>query len=154
MAQSKKGRTSPKAARRKARKHAGEADIRQKKVFMYRGYTIEELKEMSLDEFKELLPSNKRRNVNRGFTVSQESFLRHLRRTEGLVRTHRRDMIIIPEMVGKTIAIHNGKEFQEVTITGEMLGHNLGEFALTRKPGAHTGPGVGATKSSKFMPLK
>jgi small subunit ribosomal protein S19 len=154
MARLKKGRTSPKAARRRARKLAGVADIRQKTVFMYRGYTIEELKEMTLEEFKDLLPSNKRRNINRGFTTSQQSFLSHLRRSEGTVRTHRRDMIILPEMVDRTIAIHNGKEFREVTITGEMLGHNLGEFALTRHSVAHTGPGVGATRSSKFMPLK
>jgi small subunit ribosomal protein S19 len=154
MAQSKKGRTSPKAARRKARKLESVADIRQKKVFTYRGYTIEELKEMPIEEFKDLLPSNKRRNIDRGFTSSQESFLRHLRRVEGTVRTHRRDMIILPEMVDRTIAIHNGKEFKEVTITAEMLGHNLGEFALTRHSVAHTGPGVGATRSSKFMPLK
>ncbi len=154
MARLKKGRTSAKAARRKARKHAGVADIREKKVFTYRGYTIEELKEMTLEEFKELLTSRQRRNVDRGFTVSQESFLNHLRRTDNTVRTHRRDMVILPEMVGRTIAVYTGKEFKEVTITGEMLGHNLGEFALTRKSGLHTGPGVGATKSSKFMPLK
>ena len=150
----KKGRTSAKAARRKARKHAGVADIRQKKVFMYRGYTMEELKEMTIEEFKDLLPSKKRRNIDRGFTDSQQRFLSHLRRTEDVVRTHRRDMIILPEMVGRTIAIHNGKEFQEVSIQPEMLGHNLGEFALTRRSVAHTGPGVGATRSSKFMPLK
>lgn len=154
MAQSKKGRTSPKAARRKARKLAGEADIREKKVFTYRGYTIEELREMPLEEFKDLLPSKQRRNIDRGFTASQERFLNHLRRTDGIVRTHRRDMMVLPEMVGRAIAIHNGKEFFEVSITPEMLGHNLGELSLTRKAGTHTGPGVGATKSSKFMPLK
>ena len=154
MAKLKKGRTSAKAARRKARKLAGVSDIRQKTVFMYRGYTIEELKEMTIEDFKELLPSNKRRNINRGFTTAQQSFLDHLRRTDGVVRTHRRDMIILPEMVERTIAVYTGKEFREVEITGEMLGHNLGEFALTRKSVAHTGPGVGATRSSKFMPLK
>lgn len=154
MARLKKGRTSPKAARRKARKLAGVADIRQKTVFMYRGYTIEELQEMTLEEFKDLLPANKRRNINRGFTTGQQSFLDHLRRTEGVVRTHRRDMIVLPEMVGRTIAVHNGKDFIEITITGEMLGHNFGEFALTRRSVSHTGPGVGATRSSKFMPLK
>ena len=154
MAQSKRGRTSAKAARRKARKHAGVADIREKKVFMYRGFTIEELKEMPIEEFKELLPANKRRNIDRGFSIGQERFLNHLRKNEGEIRTHRRDMVILPEMVGRTISVHNGKEFQAVTIIPEMLGHNLGEFALTRRSVTHTGPGVGATRSSKFMPLK
>jgi len=154
MARAKKGRTSAKAARRKARKQAGVADIRRKKVFMYRGYTIEELKEMTIDEFMELLPANKRRNLHRGFSMGQERFLNHLRKSEDVVRTHKRDMVIIPEMVGRDIAVHNGKEFHQVTISPEMLGHNLGEFAPTRKSVTHTGPGVGATKSSKFMPLK
>lgn len=154
MAKSKRAPASAKSVRRRARKLASVADIRQKKVFTYRGYTMEELKDMSLEEFRELLPSNKRRNIDRGFSPGQQSFLAHLRRTEGVVRTHRRDMIILPEMVDRTIAVHNGKDFMNVTITGEMLGHNLGEFSQTRKSGTHTGPGVGATRSSKFMPLK
>ncbi len=154
MAQSKKGRTSAKAARRKKRKLDGAADIRQKKVFMYRGFTIEELQEMPLDEFMSLLPSRRRRSLERGMSEGQNSFLSHLRRTDDVVRTHRRDMVILPEMVGRTISVYNGKEFNELTIQPEMLGHCLGEFSLTRKSVSHTGPGVGATRSSKFMPLK
>ena len=155
MARPKKGRTSPKAVRRRARKKAGVADIRQKKVFTYRGYEMEELVEMPLDDFMELLPARQRRSMIRGFSESQQRFLAHLRKTDdGEVRTHRRNMIIIPEMVGRSISVHSGKEFQNITIMPEMLGHILGEFALTRKPVSHTGPGVGATKSSKFMPLK
>jgi small subunit ribosomal protein S19 len=50
--------------------------------------------------------------------------------------------------------VHNGKEFSTVEIKPEMIGHALGEFALTRKIVAHSGLGVGATRSSKFMPLK
>jgi small subunit ribosomal protein S19 len=63
-------------------------------------------------------------------------------------------MIVLPEMVGRTIRIHDGNEFQQITILPEMLGHYLGEFSLTRKNVKHTGPGVGATRSSKYMPLK
>ncbi|MCK4613952.1 MAG: 30S ribosomal protein S19 [Thermoplasmata archaeon] len=154
MAKSRKGPTSAKAARRKARKLAGVAEVRRKKIFMYRGYTLEELKEMPIEEFVGLLPARRRRSLERGFTTEQESFLRHLRKTDDVVRTHRREMVIIPEMVGRTIAIHNGQEFHRITIIPEMIGHCLGEFTLTRKPVSHTGPGVGATKSSKFMPLK
>jgi len=71
-----------------------------------------------------------------------------------IVKTHCRDMIILPSFVGKTIGVHNGKEFQPVKIQPEMIGHYLGEFALTRKRVKHSGPGVGATRSSKYMPLK
>lgn len=127
---------------------------RRKKEFTYRGYTLPELQKMTLVEFLPLLNSRTRRSIERGLTVQQQKFLDHLRKTDGELKTHSRDMIVLPEMVGRTIRIHNGKEFQEVTILPEMLGHYLGEFALTRKNVKHTGPGVGATRSSKFMPLK
>jgi len=70
------------------------------------------------------------------------------------IRTHLRDMVILPSFVNHQIFVHNGKEFQRVDIKPEMIGHYLGEFALTRKKVKHTGPGVGATRSSKYMPLK
>ena len=70
------------------------------------------------------------------------------------VRTHRRDMPILPEFVGRRIAIYNGQNFVEIDIKPEMIGHYLGEFALTRKNVAHSGPGVGATRSSKHVALK
>ena len=75
-------------------------------------------------------------------------------KTKDKIRTHIRSMVVLPEFVGKIISIHNGKEFVDVEIAPEMIGHFLGEFALTRRRVAHTGPGVGATRSSKFMPLK
>lgn len=70
------------------------------------------------------------------------------------VRTHLRDMIILPSMVGRTVKIHNGKEFISVEIQPDMIGHYLGEFALTRKEVKHGSAGLGATRSSKFIPLK
>ena len=115
---------------------------------------MDDLKKMSIEEFAKLLNARTRRSIKRGITDPQQRFLDHLRRTEGVIKTHNRDMIVLPEMVGRTIRIHSGKEFQQVTIMPEMLGHYLGEFALTRKSVKHTGPGVGATRSSKFMPLK
>src|SRR2546426_1071903 len=72
----------------------------------------------------------------------------------GAGRTHCRDVPILPDFIGKKVAIHNGKEFVTVEIKAEMIGHYVGEFAMTRKPVTHSGPGVGATRSSKFMPLK
>jgi len=63
-------------------------------------------------------------------------------------------MIVMPEMIGKTILIHNGKEFQKVEIQPEAVFHYLGEFALTRKRVSYGSVGIGATRSSKYVPLK
>jgi small subunit ribosomal protein S19 len=63
-------------------------------------------------------------------------------------------MVVLPIMVGHTIKIHNGKEFTQTIITGEMLGHFLGEFSLTRKRVAHNAPGVGATRSSGAISVR
>jgi small subunit ribosomal protein S19 len=125
--------------------------------FTYRGYTLEELQRMSLEEFAKLLPARERRSLLRGFTEQEKKLLQKIRKYKGtnkFIRTHCRDMIILPEMVGMTIGVHNGKEFIPVTIKPEMIGHRLGEFALTRKQVKHSAPGVGATRSSKFVPLK
>ena len=70
------------------------------------------------------------------------------------VKTHSRDMIILPEMVGVTLLIHSGKEFTPVDIEPEMMGCYLGEFAITNKPVRHGSPGIGASRSSMYVPLK
>jgi small subunit ribosomal protein S19 len=124
------------------------------KIFTYKGKTLEELQKMSLEEFAKLLPARQRRTLLRGLTEKQKKFLEKLRKSEKPVRTHLRDMVIIPEMVGKKVLVHNGKEWILVDIKPEMLGHYLGEFALTRKRVVHSAPGVGATRSTKFLPLK
>lgn len=116
-----------------------------------------------MDEFIKLLPSRQRRSMLRGFSSRQKKFLERVKRAKRLLRrgskvpilrTHNRDMIILPEMVGLKIAIHNGKQFVEVEIKPEMVGHYLGEFILTRKRVLHGAPGMGATKSSIYVPLK
>ncbi len=129
-----------------------------KKILFY-GKDIEEVKKMSLAKFAELLPARQRRSLLRGFTEQQKKVIKKIREYKKKdikkpVKTHCRDMIILPEMIGTTIMVHNGKEFVRVEIKPEMLGHYLGEFALTRKRVKHSGPGVGATRSSKFTPLK
>jgi len=121
---------------------------------MFRGKTTEELQKMSLEEFAKLVPSRQRRNLLRGFDDIEKNFLEKIRRSDKPVKTHIREMVIIPEMLYKRILVHNGKEWIAVDIKPEMLGHRLGEFALTRKKVTHSAPGVGATKSSKFLPLK
>ena len=147
--------TTAKSARRKARKQKGIITTRRKKEFTFRGYTLDQLSKMTLVEFIPLLDARRRRSIKRGLTMPQQKFLEHLRRAgDTVIKTHCRNMIVLPEMVGRTIRVYNGKEFQQITIIPEMLGHYLGEFALTRQGVKHTGPGVGATRSSKFMPLK
>jgi len=132
------------------------------KEFMYRGYTLDNLQSMSMDEFINLLPSRQRRSLHRGLTPEQRILLEKLREAkEALkrdqnvtIKTHVRDMIILPEMVGTTILVHNGKEFVSVEIKPEMIGHYLGEFAITNKPVRHGTPGIGASRSSMYVPLK
>jgi small subunit ribosomal protein S19 len=145
-----------KAARRKLRKRAGLVETRRKKEFTYRGYTLEEMKAMTLEEIVELLPARARRSFVRGIDEERMTFIEKLRANGGgeAVRTHCRDVPILPDFVGKKVAVHNGREFVSLDIKPEMIGHYLGEFAMTRKAVVHSGPGVGATRSSKFMPLK
>jgi small subunit ribosomal protein S19 len=134
-----------------------------RKVFKYKGYTLEELQEMSLEEVMKLYPARQRRSLKRGFLPRQQKVLDKMRKLnkEGtkdgrpvVVRTHCRDMIVLPEMVGTTFAIYDGHNFVEVKITPEMLGHYFGEYAPTRQRVQHGDPGMGATRSSMFVPLK
>jgi small subunit ribosomal protein S19 len=126
---------------------------KRKEEFTYRGLKTEELNKLSTDEFMELLPSRQRRRLKRGLTKDHKRLLSRVKDRE-VVRTHLRDMIILPEMVGKTIEIYNGKAFNRVEIMPEMVGHYLGEYSLTRARVTHGSAGVGATRSSKFVPLK
>ena len=133
-----------------------------KKEFTYRGHTIEELQGMSMDEFIKLLPSRQRRSLQRGLNAAQRTLLENIRRSKKVqseeekvvTKTHARDMVILPEMVGATILVHNGKEFTAVEVEPEMIGCYLGEFAITNKPVRHGSPGIGASRSSMYVPLK
>ncbi len=145
---------SAKATRRRTRKKASAIQARRKKEFLYRGFTMEELLAMSFDDILGILPSRARRTYLRGLNYEQQLLFDKLKDAEGPVRTHRRDLPIIPQFVGKTVSVYNGKEFKEFEIKPEMIGCFLGEFVLTRRAPQHSGPGVGATRSSKFMPLK
>lgn len=145
---------SAKATRRRARKKASAIQAKRKKEFLYRGFTMDELRAMSFDEILGILPSRARRTYLRGLNYEQQLLFDKLKDAEEPVRTHRRDLPVIPQFVGKRLSIYNGKEFKEFEIKPEMIGHFIGEFVLTRRPPVHSGPGVGATRSSKFMPLK
>ncbi len=128
---------------------------RDQRKFTYRGHALNELKEMSLNELKEVLPARARRSLDRGLNKGEKKLLEKIEnKDKDVYRTHRREMIILPQFVGKRIAIHDGEEFKTIKIEPEMIGHYLGEFAMTRKKVEHSGPGIGATRSSKYIPLK
>ena len=128
--------------------------------FTYRGHTLDELQDMDEDEVAELLPARQRRTIVRGLSAAHQSLLETAREADpddtaaNPIRTHLRDMPVLPEMVGITFAVHNGQSFERVEVQPEMIGHYLGEFQLTRNSVEHGQPGIGATRSSKFVPLK
>jgi small subunit ribosomal protein S19 len=124
------------------------------KEFLLRGRNFDDIQKMSLKEFAGLLPSRQRRSLLRGFTEQEKIFLEKVKSNSLKLRTHCRDLIIVPDMVGKAIKIHNGKEFVEVRVEKDMLGHRLGEFAATRSKVAHSAPGIGATRSSSALSVR
>jgi small subunit ribosomal protein S19 len=125
-----------------------------RKEFTYRGKTVEELKKMTVKEFAKLCTSRVRRSIERGFSQEQEKLILHLREGRQNLKTHSRDMPILPEMIDKAIGVYNGKEYVQVRVQPEMIGHLLGEFSLTRKKLTHSSPGVGASKSSGHVSMK
>jgi small subunit ribosomal protein S19 len=122
-----------------------------KKQFTFRGKTLEELKLMDVREFAKLLKSRQRRTVLRQFQKIEDFVNRAnvKRNKKKPIKTHLRDLVVVPQMVGMRIMIYNGKDFVPIDIVGEMLGHVLGEFALTRSRVKHGAAGVGATKGTK-----
>ncbi len=140
------------AKARKTRK----IEVRRKREFTLKGRTLPELQAMTLEDLGKLLGARARRTIRRGFTDAHRTFQERIRDhpKETPLRTHVRDALILPSHVGHRVAVYNGKEYKEVDVRPEMIGHYYGEFALTRRFEKHSGPGVGATRSSKFMPLK
>ena len=146
-----------------SRQPVTQAEIRK---FKYMGLTFEEVQALSMDEFIKMLPSRKRRSLTRPsyWTTRRKKLLEDIRKQvrgikEGRkkirpIKTHLRDMIILPEMVHALIAVHNGKDFVEFIVHPDHIGHIFGEFALTTKLVRHGSPGMGATKSSLYIPLK
>jgi len=123
----------------------------RKKEFTYRGKTLDELKALDVREFAKYLEARSRRTVLRQFQEI-EKFVSRAKTKEAKdkkLRTHKRDLIIVPGMVGMKIQIYDGHSFIPIEVTGEMLGHRLGEFAVTRKKVSHGTAGIGATKGSK-----
>ena len=132
-----------------------EIDLR-KKEFTFRGKTLEELKDIDIREFAKYLKSNERRTVLRQYDTIQKFVILCNKKMQKnkLIRTHLRDLVIVPHMVGVKVNVHNGKDFVPFTIEGEMLGHRLGEFSVTRQKVKHGAAGIGATKSSSAQAVK
>ena len=130
---------------------ARKQQIIKSREHIYRGKTLEELKTLDVRESAKYLPSRSRRSVLRNFDTIEK----FIKRAEAKlnknkkIRTHLRDLVIVPKLVGLTIGVHMGRSFQDVQITTEMIGHRLGEFALTRTRVNHGSAGIGATKSSR-----
>ena len=125
-----------------------------KKEFTYRGKTLEELQRMSIEEFARLANSRARRSLKRGFNPQLMKRIERalMQKAAGKdvkpVRTHLRDTIIVPKMLGLKFGVYRGNSFETIEAMPEMLGHYLGEMVLTRKKLAHGKAGIGATKSS------
>ena len=139
---------------------SSEYQIGHEGEFTYRGHTLDELQELELDEVAELLPARQRRTIKRGLSAEKQKLLEKARSrgaeetANDPIRTHLRDMPVLPEFVGLTFAVYTGQSFERVEIEPEMIGHYLGEFQLTRSSVEHGQAGIGATRSSKFVPLK
>jgi small subunit ribosomal protein S19 len=135
---------------------AGEQLAQRNKDKLFRGKKISELKALDTREFAKLVKARPRRAILRNYDVV-EAFVSKCEQQAANnrpIKTQDRALVVVPAMVGKAIGIHNGKEFMKVEITEEMLGHRLGEFAMTRKSVKHGAAGIGATKSSSSQSVK
>merc|ERR1712090_53248 len=140
--------------------------IQKKRTFRkytFRGVDLDQLLDMSSEQLMELFNCRARRRFSRGLKRKPMALIKRLRKAKKeapplekpeCVKTHLRDMIIVPEMIGSIVGVYNGKTFNQVEVKPEMIGHYLGEFSITYKPVKHGRPGIGATHSSRFIPLK
>ncbi|XP_010542927.1 PREDICTED: 40S ribosomal protein S15-4-like isoform X2 [Tarenaya hassleriana] len=142
---------------------AGQPKKRTFRKFSFRGVDLDALLDMKTDELVQLFHARARRRFKRGLTRKPMALVKKLRKAKREapagekpepVRTHLRNMIIVPEMIGSIVGVYNGKTFNQVEIKPEMIGHYLAEFSISYKPVKHGRPGVGATHSSRFIPLK
>ncbi|KAA8500014.1 40S ribosomal protein S15 [Porphyridium purpureum] len=142
------------------------ADAPRKRTFRkfsYRGVDLEALFDLKPETLLELVHARARRKLTRGLKRKPMALIKKLRKAKveagphdkpAAVKTHLRNMIIVPEMIGSVVGVYNGKHFMAVEIKPEMLGHYLAEFSISYKPVRHGRPGIGSTNSSRFIPLK
>jgi len=127
-----------------------------KKEFIFRGKTLEELQKLDTREFAKFLKSTQRRAILRQTEIIEMFLQKCQKRIEKSknILTHNRSIVIVPKLVGLTVQVYSGKQYVPVKIEQEMLGHRLGEFALTRARIKHGSAGVGATKGTKSKSKK
>lgn len=142
------------------------AELKKKRTFRkftFRGVDLDQLLDMNNEDLMKLLHCRARRRLSRGLKRKPMALIKRLRKAKKetvelekpkAIKTHLRDMIIVPEMVGSVVGVHQGKTYNSIEIKPEMIGHYLGEFSITYKPVKHGRPGIGATHSSRFIPLK
>merc|ERR1719249_101498 len=132
------------------------AELKKKRKFRkyyYRGVEVEKLLDLPYGELLKLVTSRARRRFRRGLKMKPRAFMQRLRKAKKavagnvmkkpkIIKTHLRNMFIIPEMVGSQIGVYNGKGYILVEVKPDMIGHYLGEYAITYKPVGHGRPGV------------
>jgi len=142
------------------------AELKKRRTFRkftYRGVDLDQLLDMNNEGLMELFTCRIRRKFSRGMKRKPMALIKKLRKKKkaapvnekpDIVKTHLRNMVVVPEMTGSIVGVYNGKVFTQVEIKPEMIGHYLGEFSISYKPVKHGRPGIGATHSSRFIPLK
>jgi len=106
------------------------------KEFTYRGLSQKELEELPLDKLFQLFPARARRSLTRGINDNKRKLIKEIKAVKAgelktTIKTHLRDLLILPYMTGVTVNVFSGKEFLPVVITTQMVGHYLGEFVIT-----------------------
>ncbi len=130
------------------------------RIDKYRGKMADELSKMSVSDSLPMLTSRARRTLSRvarNKSLQVKKLMKKvsaMKDTAKIIRTQVREAVIVPEWLGRTFAVHNGKDWKNVHVSVDKLGYRLGDFAHTTGRVLHSGPGVGATRGSKFIPLK
>ena len=126
------------------------------KEFTYHGLSKEELDNIPNEKLFKLFTARVRRSLTRGINDDKRKLMEEMKdkNNKNPIKTHLRDVIILPYMIGKTVQVFSGKEFVPIIITIQMVGHYLGEYVITNKRVNHGAPGVGASRSSLYVPLK
>lgn len=125
------------------------------KEFKYRGLSVGELKVLTIDEFAKLATSRERRSLKRGFSDQQKKLLENIKKDpEKFHKTHVRNMVILPQMIGAKLGIFTGKEWFNLVIQPEMVGKRIGDFSIPVKRVKHSAPGLGASRGSKHTATK
>ncbi len=121
-----------------------------KKVF-YNGVDVDEIAKMPLEQFVKLLKSKEKRTMKRNSEKIKKFIQKLLKKKDAVIKTKVREMVIIPQMLGRQFKVYNGKEYVDLMVKPEMIGRRLGEFSIPIKKVVHHGPGVGATRGSRAV---